>query len=261
MTSKLLTTDFQCKICNKKYYREKTYNKHILYYSKRDTYTPFLDHIKEKNDIEFENFTLKEVVTELVKSNIKLRKDMEELKKWIQKKKKKMNIIEWLNENLRSNPSEKPIQNYKEYMSDLIITRKELEIVFKLDLIDGIGVILENYIKKHSNTKEIPFQSFDQKDNIIYVYSENMQWEVMCKENFNNIIFSISKQILKEFGKWKQDNEDKLCRDDFSTIFIQNTKKVIGGDIPLEKQQNKIHKNFYKYLKKNLQNIIQYEFI
>ena len=56
MTSKLLTTDFQCKICNKKYYREKTYNKHILYCSKRDTCTPFLDHIKEKNDIEFENF-------------------------------------------------------------------------------------------------------------------------------------------------------------------------------------------------------------
>ena len=146
-------------------------------------------------------------------------------------------------------------------MSKLIITRKDLERVFNSDLIDCIGVILENYIKTESDDKELPFQSFDQKENIIYIYSENLKWEILSKENFNNIIFSISKQLLKEFGKWKEDNEDKLYRDDFSTIFIQNTKKVIGGDIPLEKQQNKIHKNFYKYLKKNLQNTIEYEFI
>ena len=78
-------------------------------------------------------------------------------------------------------------------------------------------------------------------------------------KNFNSIISTISKSILSEFLKWKNENEYKLYSEEFSEIYLKNTKKVIG-DIPIDKQRNKIHRNLYKSLKMNLQNTIEYEF-
>ena len=206
---------------------------------------------------------MEKIIIELIKSNNQLKKDVNELKKWAQVKKKKMNILEWLNDSLSKNQDYLPLENYKEYISDIIITRKYLIQVFNSDLISGIQEILENYIKEKSllsNTPS-PFQSFNQKDNIIYVYTENSKWEVLSKDNFNKMIFPISKLILIEFNNWKEENKNKLYTEDFSTVVIQNTKKVIGGDIPLEKQQSKIYKNLYTYLKNDLQKTIEYEFI
>lgn len=256
MNSTKLVMEFKCKNCDKKYYREGAYKKHkLLCYKEEKEELDVLDKIIKNSEVE--NIPLRDIVMELVKSNSKLRKDVEELKRFTQTKKKKINILEWLNENYKKENS--TILNYKEYISNLIITRKELELVFNLDLINGIQIILEKYIERRE-IEIIPFQCFDQKNNVIYVFTENNKWELLSSEDFNKIIFNISKKLLIEFGKWKEENEEQLYTDEFSTIFIQNTKKVIGGDMSLEKLQNKIHINLYKYLKKNLQNIIQYEF-
>ena len=252
--------DFRCKKCDKKYYRQTAYDKHIIWCSDNDSPTPLLNSIIEKNGQKnigtgvLKGVPLQDIVIELINSNIKLRKDVEELKKWVQTKKRKINILEWLNEKTASNPTQK---THKEYMVDLIVSRKDLELVFNTDLITGVQDILEKYF---SSNDMAPFQSFDQKDNIIYVYTENSKWELLSTDDFNKMIFKITKQILTEFQKWKQENEHKLYTDHFSTIVIQNTKKVIGGNISLEKQQDKIHRNLYKYFKKNLQNTIEYEF-
>jgi len=272
--------EIRCKNCDKKYYRQTAYDKHIIWCGVE----PLLDNINninninDINDIELKNelgeikkslpsqknnrvlksLPLEEIVLELVRSNIKLKKDIDELKRWVQTKKRKINILEWINEKMQSNPTQIPEKNYKEYISDIVITRKDLEIVFKSDLINGIQEILE----KHFSSSEIlPFKSFDQKDNTIYVYTENSKWELLLTEDFNKRIFQISKQLLTEFQKWKEENEYQLYTDNFSTICIQNMKKVIGGDVSLDKQQSKIHRNLYKYLKKNLQNTIEYEFV
>ena len=252
--------DFRCKKCDKKYYRQTAYDKHIIWCSNNDSPTPLLNSIIEKNEQKkivtstLNGLPLQEIVVELINCNIKLRKDVEELKKWVQTKKRKINILEWLNENPGSNPIQ---TNYKDYMVNLIVSRKDLEIVFNTDLITGVQDILEKYFSENDMA---PFQSFDQKDNLIYAYTENSKWELLLNDDFNKMIFKITKQFLTEFQRWKEENEDKLYTDHFSTIVIQNTKKVIGGNISLEKQQDKIHRNLYKYFKKNLQNTIEYEF-
>jgi len=275
MTTITLIPAFKCKICNKKYYREISYNKHLLICNNADNLTPLLDSIinttiTEKTDV----LPLRDIVMELVKSNNKLRKDVEKLKRYVQLTNNKINILELLNEpetqqQLSSQTQTQPLthpltqplthpltqiptQNYKEYMSNLVIKRKHLEIVFNSDLINGIQEIIENYIKEQTtinNIEILPFKSFDQKNDKIYVYNENNKWDILSSEDFNKMISIISKQILTEFNKWKDENEDKLYTDNFSPIFIQNTKKVIGN-ISLDKQRIKIHRNLYIYLKK-----------
>jgi len=210
---------------------------------------------------------LTQISIELIKSNNKLRKDVKELKRWVQIKKRKIIVIDWLNENM------KPNQDYNNFITDIIINRNHLEYIFKTNYVDGIQEIIQNYISNYEE-KNIPFKSFDQKDDTIYVYhnKENIdatkdtsvndkgKWELLSPTVFNSMISIISKGILTEFKKWQDENEHQLYTEDFSVIYIQNVKKVMGGDVPLEKLRNKIHKNLYKHLKLNLQNTIQYEF-
>jgi hypothetical protein len=198
---------------------------------------------------------LRDIVMELVKSNQKLRKDVEELKKYMQAKKKKINIVDWLNENY------KPAVNYKEFISKLCITRSHLEIVFKSNIIDGIQEILEEFMSNQEKNENNPFKSFDIRDNVIYVYNEESKWEILSSTEYTNMISIISKNIMTEFKKWQDENEHQLYAEDFSVIYVQNVKKVMGGDMPIDKQRGKIHRNLYKYLKMNLQNTVEYAFL
>ena len=226
----------------------------------RDLQTPLINLITEKINSEegydnnaFSVEKLSEIVIELIKTNNKLRSDVKELKRWVQVKKKKIVVIDWLNENL------KPNIDYKKFISELIITRKHLEYIFKTNYVEGIQEILQNHISNYEENN-IPFKSFDQKDNTVYVYNTNQKWELLSPTDFNTVISTISKGILAEFKKWQDENEHQLYTEDFSVTYIQNVKKVMGGDIPIEKLRNKIHKNLYKLLKLNLQSTIQYEF-
>ena len=45
-----------------------------------------------------------------------------------------------------------------------------------------------------------------------------------------------------------------------SIKYLEYVKKVMGGNMTIEKIQKSIHKKLYNYLKKNLQNIVEYEF-
>ena len=273
----------KCKNCNKEYQRQSAFDKHKLLCSGGDPHAPLttlncggglgglpkseagglgglpkseaggLGCLPKSEAGGLGGLPLKDIVMELVKSNQKLRKDVEELKRWVQTKKKKIIIVDWLNINC------KPTENYKEFISKLCIARPQLEIVFNSNIIDGIQEILQDFMNS-PDTENIPFKSFDQKDNTIYVYNEESKWEHLSSTEFNNIISSITKNILSEFKNWQDENGHQLYTEDFSVLYIQNVKKVMGGDISIDKQRNKIHRNLYKYLKMNLQNTIEYEF-
>lgn len=196
----------------------------------------------EKQTLSVEKLT--QVVIELIKSNNKLRADVKELKRWAQIKKRKVVVIDWLNINL------KPKDNYKKFISNLVITRDDLEYIFNTNYVDGIKEIFQNYMGNFEEN-DIPFKSFDIKNDIIYVYKESeseCKWEILSPNDFNDIVSIISKGILAEFKKWQDENEYRLYTDDFSLIYVQNVKKVMGGDVSIEKLRDKIHKNLYKLI-------------
>ena len=82
--------------------------------------------------------------------------------------------------------------------------------------------------------------------------NEESKWELLSQPDFNTMISIVLKNILAEFKKWQDENEHQLYTDDFSATYVQNVKKVMGGNIPIDKQRLKIHKNLYKYLKIDL---------
>ena len=249
----------KCINCGKEYNRQSSYDKHKLLCCDDSNPPNIVNKLKDATiseaiELNRTPSTLQQTIEELIKSNNQLKTEICELKKWAQIQKRKIVIIDWLNKNCAPN------QDYKEYINQIVITRTDLETVFKTNLVDGIQEILQNYIE-NTDEKECPIKSFDKKENKIYGYNEHSQWELISSTNFDKIILPISKKIINEFKKWQDENESNLYTEEqTSTKYLEYVKKVMGGNMTIEKIQKSIHKKLYNYLKKNLQNIVEYEF-
>ena len=248
-----------CPNCNKKYTRETAYANHKLLCSNPTIPTTSLPVVNKLQDlsgiIALEAFkspsVLLQTVEALVKSNNILKMEIAELKKHAQIEKKKIPIMDILNKNFS------PLEDYVKALT-IEIFKEDLEIIFTYGLIIGIQKILQNHICLIEDDK-CPIQAFNQKNNKIYGYNENHKWEQISFEAFDKILLKIRKNIVDEFKKWQDKHETELYSDEFSAIYLDHVKKVMGPNLNQERIHNKIYKNLYDYLKKNLTNIIEYE--
>lgn len=231
-----MSSNLVCKNCSKVYKRDTAFQNHKLIC------------IKEKEDIE--NLNLKDLVLELIKKNKKLENDILDLQRWVNTKKKKIIIIDWLNENI------KPNFIFSEFLKNIIINDNELEIIFESNIIDGIVEIINNHLQRY---EVYPLKAFEQKDNTLYIYTEN-GWKILTSENYLKIISDIYKNILTAFKNWQDKNEDCLYTNDFSEKYLKYVKKITGGNTSIERQRTKIHRNIYNLIKLDLSNTIEYEF-
>jgi hypothetical protein len=278
---------YKCKYCNRAYKLKPNYDKHYLLcntlsisktsisktsISKTNT-KETLDYVPSLRDM----FTL---VLELTAKNSQLEQKVEELSKWAESKKKKLNVIDWLNEKYTKNIK------YSEWVAGIIITRKHLEAVFNSDMVTGCYEILQNLLSLHisnehisnehisnehisnehisnehiSNEHTIPIKAFDQKENILFIYNDDNKWEILSQPMFANLINILSKKILTEFLKWQTENKSKMKQDDFSYKYARNVQKIMGGNLTQEQIHTRVKKELYNYLKMNLKNVVEYEF-
>lgn len=231
-----MSCNLVCKNCSKVYQRDSAFQKHKL------------GCIKKREDIE--NVNLKDLVLELIKKNEKLENDIFELQRWVNSKKKKIIILDWLNENI------KPDLIFSEFIENIKVNQYELDIIFETNIIDGIIEILNNNLQKY---EIYPVKAFEQKDNTLYIYCKN-EWKILTNDNYIVIISNIYKNIMTVFKDWQDRNESKLYTNEFSEKYIKYVKKIMGGDIPIDRQRAKIHRNLYKLIKLDLNNTIEYEF-
>lgn len=251
----MIKKEFVCVECGKEYRRESEFKKHkILCKSINE------NDIENNKELTYTEWNHPEELRDLLKEIIKminiLKRDVDGLKKNLQIKKKKINILDWLQENKKCNIS------YNDLFNGIQITREHLKLVFRTDIVETIREILEDLIKKEreNNSDRIPIISFDIKENEIFVFTDEKKWKQLGMEEFNNLVKPIFKQIIQEFKNWQDENEEKLCLDDFSNLYLEYVKKVMGGNLSIDKQLKKVQKNLYNFIKINLQNTYLYEF-
>jgi len=90
---------YECGFCNKNYKIKKSYEKHFMLCS---IINKSVTERKAENE-EYENIpSMREMynmIQILILKNDKLEKQVEKMYTWIHKNKKKINVIDWLNEN------------------------------------------------------------------------------------------------------------------------------------------------------------------
>jgi len=248
-----MANHFQCKYCSLSYKRKTYYDKHVLV-------CEILNKTKKERENEIEELAdtlslrkVYDLLLEIAMKYNKMEKKLDELTKWVDVKKKNINIIEWLNTNYT-----KTIKFSDWYMS-ISFNRKHLELIFKYDFIPGFMYIFQELLPL-SQEEELPIKAFDQKDNTLFIYNDENKWEAMNSEKLEKFISHISILIMREFVKWQDENSEKIKDEEFSIIYTKNIQKVIGANYSIEQLNMKMKRELYKYLKMNLRNILQYEF-
>jgi len=239
-----------CPHCERHYKRKINYDKHIhgcklLMMTKKERYYENEKKCDTPNIRE-----LYEMIIILSKKNEILERKVEELQKINAIKKKRINIIEWLNNN---NPN---ISLYCQFSSKQEIFEEELEYVWECGYIDGISKILQRWFK---DKELLPIKAFDQKENTFYIKTID-GWIIMTPELFNNEISRINKQLMQYFVKWQQENVHRISNEDYMDEYTNKFQKIMGSNYTRDQINYKITKNIYKYLKINIKNITNIEY-
>jgi hypothetical protein len=242
-----------CIHCGRQYQRKIYYDRHIIC-------CELLNKSKKERNIEVEQYDdtpkireLYLIIQEMGKKYVQMEQKLEVLSKYVESKKKRMSIIDWLNHNYKID------KTYSQWLQPIYLERRHLNIVFEHDFLNGILYILQELLPLGEEEK-LPIRAFDQKENTLFIYNENKQWVMMSLEVFENLILYISKKLINEFKKWQDENEDKKYNDKFTNIYMENVKKVMGGNFSSEHLYSQIKGKLYRYLKANLKSIVQYEF-
>jgi hypothetical protein len=281
-TSQRVEDKFICTYCKKIYIRKASYNNHLIkcklcrfssncgktepesVKSDSESVKPESESVVTmdslKKDLTIHN--LFAMVIMLYNKYEKLESEYNELKKYVNVTKNKINILDYLNENFKHEFMNMDAggTNITKFIDELVIGEDQLQKIFKYDYVDGIFNIICDYIDK-LNVKGslVPIKCFNTKENILYIFDGEL-WLIMDDNYLRKFIKSFDKKILTKFVEWKKIVEKTIDPEIFGEIYIQNMKKVIGGNYEKKNPASMIKNRLYKHLKVDLKSIVYYDF-
>ena len=217
----------QCCYCGKIYKQEKAYKKHelICQLTKKD-----LNNISRIP-------TPKELwifVQKLIIQNKEQQQKIEALESVVHRDIKKINMIDWLNTNIKNAPT------FDNWVSKLVITIDDLKYIFEYDIIYGLNRILSNNINK----KKSPFKAFKHKSTVIYIYN-NSNWKKIIKNDIENIMSKIQLEILKRDAEYLRAVDKYQIYGNNNDEYLKNNQKIL---ITNPKLKDRCYKNISKII-------------
>lgn len=240
-----------CSCCGKTF-------KHASVFRRHRSICELLKLSKHQQEIKLEEdtdlppaFELWCVVKTLATRQEKILQELEKMQSWVQRQKRKISIIDWLNENST------PTLSYEEWLQTINIVADDIQLIFNHGFILGILEILKRQLSLN-NEHELPIRAFEQKQNVLFVF-KNEEWRVYELTEFKTLVSTIHQKITLHFQAWSEKNK-KLAYNLNNETYQKNVIKIMGGNMPYEESVRKVNFKLYKYLKFNLKNIVQYEF-
>lgn len=243
-----------CSFCDKKYTRKSSHDRHIIV-------CKILQQSKREKICDLEESTnlptykqLYNIVQELGLKYSILETKMEEVQKWVDKKKKKLNVIQWLNTN--SIPS----HSYEEWISSIVINKKEIEILLEDSLVKTFTTVLQNNLDTFTTNN--PIACFSEKANMLYIYEKDKEWIHFESPQFVILIKKIHSKIFSALFEWKNQNKEKIQNEDkWADLYTKTLSKLTSMNFTHDSNVTcKIRTGLYNYLKSDLKRVIEYEF-
>lgn len=247
-----------CLLCGKHYVRKSSLEKHNILCefrikSKREKR---IDKEEEQDVPSY--WQLVNIVQELTLRQEKMETQLRDLHKWTQKTKRKMNIMEWLNETIV------PSTDFYGWINQLQILEHHFTCLMEKNSVEIFRQIIEDYLPKESSYINMPIQSFSQKNNVIYVYDKEKKWIEMTWDIFIKLLQNIQTLLLKALAAWKEQHKHELLeKDHLSILYNKMIIKLMNVQFSKNVHSSaatKIQSQLYIYLKRDLKSLIEYEF-
>jgi uncharacterized protein YeeX (DUF496 family) len=252
-------TKYCCLLCKKSYSRKISLDKHKIL-------CDFKSKSKLELQIEEEEFgdtpsheQLVKIVQELTFKYIKLEEKMETLQKWVNQKKQKIKVIDWLNEHIE------PTIGFKEWITTVQVMPEDALSLFENNIFQTFQLVIENNLKEN-NDFIYPIKCFSQKTNIFYIcetVDENKcVWIQATTEQILLLLKKIQGKIITELTKWKLANKAQIdSNDKLSDQFNKAVIKLMSVNFTThDVGASRIRNALYTFLKTDLKNLIEYEF-
>jgi len=246
-----------CIHCGKSYKKKSNMDKHfvvcdLLQISK-----------KKKSFLEEEDYDeplpsqqkMFQILIELGQKYNKLEEKVEELNKWIVKKKKKINVLDWLNTNI------KPNINFDNILDKIIVNDDDILFLFENSFNDVLNILFERTIYISNQLEENPIFAFVQKVNTFYIYDANNSWIELSRERLIKFLNKVHMKIFTQFYEWKKTRTNQIRSDpNLATKCDKTLIKITGIDFKQETTLSKIKTMIFTKMKTDLKALVEYEF-
>jgi hypothetical protein len=202
---------------------------------------------------------LYQMLMELGEKYFRLEEKVNEMNKWVSKKKKKINVLEWLNINV------KPEITFDKFYEKILVDQTDIDYLFNNSCIDTFDNIFSKTIYTISESY-YPIITFEQRSGLFYIYDkindkEDFLWYELKREKFIIFLNKIHKKLFKELVEWKKNNIQKMKNDDKYAIEYDKTMvKLMGTEFNKDNMLNKIKTLMYNKMKTDMKSMVEYEF-
>jgi len=224
-----------CKYCKKSYINQKSYNKHMLLCME-------VDNAKNNEfDIVPSQNKIYKMVKQLIYENEELKKKVKRLENKMFQKKKKINIIEWLNK--QGNEVDHNVyKNYDLFFKNIKLN-DSLQHIIHNSYIDGYFIIIKYLLKENI------LIAWKQKKDIYYY---NDSWYVFKISDLSNLTNKIQRNLISELFEKK----DNISNDSFIDI----NSNILGGE-KRDLKNMKLYKKIWEYLYEDIEKQLEYKIV
>jgi len=196
-----------------------------------------------------------QIIVDLALKCNKLESKVAHLNKHLNKKINKVNIIDYLNNNMN-----KPTLLFDNIAETISVEQSDIEYLFHNSFKETLNNIISRTI--YNNIETLPIISFVEKPNIIYIYNTNLtkkdtnnnsSWIVAPREKIVRLLNIIQLKMSKALSEWRKKNIQLLNENDAKSILYDKTfSKLIGIEFNTDENYKKFYNNFYHKIKKDL---------
>jgi len=218
--------ELKCFNCEKKYIRKSSLEKHKILcdFVLKTQREKIIDNQESEDLPTF--LQLVKIVQELSLKNSKLENKINQMEKWIDNKKKKINVTDWLKTN------RKPLKIFSQWINNIQIAEENIEYLKDNTIFQAIQNIFQNFNDQNVNDQNvndqnvnkiaIPISCFCQKANLFYIYektnlNEN-SWRQMKTDDFINLLQKIQHKFITALTLWRQKNIIEITNNDSMSI-------------------------------------------
>jgi hypothetical protein len=194
-----------------------------------------------------------QMILQLAEKYQRLEEKTSEMNKWVVKKKKKMDVVVWLNDSV------KPDYEFDKVADRVVIEEADVEFMLDNSLHETIYRVLFRVFVA-DDVVVVPVFAFNQKQGILYMY-EKEKWTELPADRLTRLLNICQRKISKAMLDWKKKHKDEInASDAFATRYDKAILRLMSIEFRENGQTNKAKNALYNRLKTDAKTVIEYEF-
>ncbi len=253
-----------CTWCGKGYKTKINLEKHavlceLIYKSSKKRGTPDSNEYDDICDDLPSPKKMYQMLLELGYKYSKLEEKMDEVNKFVIKKKKKINVLEWLNSNIV------PSLVFENLIDKIKIIDSDIDFLLENNFLETINVVLSRFLYfREEESDFIPLFAFVQKTNIFYAFVKEEDkgvWMELSKDKLCLFLMRVQMKISKAFHEWKKQRTTRIRDEESFAILCDKTViKIMGNEFKQDSTFGKMRSYMYNKMKTDMKAMVEYEF-